>query len=856
VTNSGQYSLVFQSAIPYGAGHDHMTFIDNVSILADNLVEDGSFETVSQALNSTDYTVSFGSLSTNAVSDWAFGISGNSAYDGIITAGGFGVQVIEDGNNAAFVQGTGCIFQDVALLAGTYNLSFYAMGRTSANGGNGADPVTVSVGSFLNENFTPNNAVEDDANDWIQYSYAFKLSAAGNYALQFLGSDPYVAGSDDHMTMIDNVAIVPVFSVPPPQIISEPSAQEELYVGQSAQFTVQTVGISPISYQWLVETNGNYVNLINGGRITGATSATLIISNLSASDTSNYKVFITNVGGTTNSTATALTILSPPSPGSPCGTVTIINPSFEDNQMTNDTYTTGYGTLDPQTGIPGWEFSSSGGDSFSGIVTEAGSIFGTPKYIPQCWQAAFIQGTAQFSQSATFQSAGTYVIRFQAEGWSIGKGEAEPIVVSVDNKTTGTFTPLTTQWSLYATDPINLTAEVHVISFTGTVPFTESSGTSFIDAVEVVTSAEAAKVNPPISPVYDIVFVGDSITYGATLADPATQASAVQCMQSLGTRFNMAVRMSNQGHSGSTTVDWLPSSPFNTGYFQGAMAAAASLETNQRGQLIFSIMLGANDSAQSGTDGSPVSSTNYQQNLQVIIDQFLTNYPNAFIFVHYPTWYSTNTHNGALYGPAGAALLKSYLPRIDLLLATNLVLHPGRVFAGDKLAYGYFETNYLTLLTPESGVDGTFYLHPNASGAVVLGAFWANAIVAPLNVVSNDAYVAWLQSSDLTPGLPGSGFSDTPTNSLISNGVSYGNPNGLRASFVNNSLDVSADVRDDNNLMVVLEVSNDLLNWNPLSWTNIPNQNGVATGFIRDEFQIPTSLMSQEQFYRLMLNYY
>ena len=649
VTNSGQYSLVFQSAIPYGAGHDHMTFIDNVSILADNLVEDGSFETVSQALNSTDYTVSFGSLSTNAVSDWAFGISGNSAYDGIITAGGFGVQVIEDGNNAAFVQGTGCIFQDVALLAGTYNLSFYAMGRTSANGGNGADPVTVSVGSFLNENFTPNNAVEDDANDWIQYSYAFKLSAAGNYALQFLGSDPYVAGSDDHMTMIDNVAIVPVFSVPPPQIISEPSAQEELYVGQSAQFTVQTVGISPISYQWLVETNGNYVNLINGGRITGATSATLIISNLSASDTSNYKVFITNVGGTTNSTATALTILSPPSPGSPCGTVTIINPSFEDNQMTNDTYTTGYGTLDPQTGIPGWEFSSSGGDSFSGIVTEAGSIFGTPKYIPQCWQAAFIQGTGQFSQSATFQSAGTYVIRFQAEGWSIGKGEAEPIVVSVDNKTTGTFTPLTTQWSLYATDPINLTAEVHVISFTGTVPFTESSGTSFIDAVEVVTSAEAAKVNPPISPVYDIVFVGDSITYGATLADPATQASAVQCMQSLGTRFNMAVRMSNQGHSGSTTVDWLPSSPFNTGYFQGAMAAAASLEANQRGQLIFSIMLGANDSAQSGTDGSPVSSTNYQQNLQVIFDQFLTNYPNAFIFVHYPTWYSTNTHNGALY---------------------------------------------------------------------------------------------------------------------------------------------------------------------------------------------------------------
>ncbi len=57
------------------------------------------------------------------------------------------------------------------------------------------------------------------------------------------------------------------------------------------------------------------------------------------------------------------------------------------------------------------------------------------------------------------------------------------------------------------------------------------------------------------SPVYDIVFVGDSTTYGTTLPDPATQSSAAQCMQSLGQRFNVAVYMSNQGHPGHTTVD-------------------------------------------------------------------------------------------------------------------------------------------------------------------------------------------------------------------------------------------------------------------------------------------------------------
>jgi lysophospholipase L1-like esterase len=391
---------------------------------------------------------------------------------------------------------------------------------------------------------------------------------------------------------------------------------------------------------------------------------------------------------------------------------------------------------------------------------------------------------------------------------------------------------------------------VHVIAFSGTIPNTVSGRTSFIDGVQIVTPAEAIATVPPTSPVYDIVFVGDSITFGATLADPATQASSVQCMQSLGTRFNMGVRMSNQGHSGTTTVDWLPGSSD----FQGAATAAAALETSQAGQLIFSIMLGANDSAQSGTDGAPVSPVNYQQNLQAIIDQFLTNYPAAFVFVHYPTWYSTNTHNGALYGPAGAALLKTYLPQIDLLVASNAVLHPGHVFAGDKVGYGYFETNYLTLLTPESGVDGTFYLHPNAAGAIVLGGLWANAIVARLNVTSNSAYVAWLQSNDMTPGTPGTGFGDTPTNSLVRNGATYGDPAGLIAALASGGLEVSADIRSDTNLTVILENSTNLLNWSPLGWPIAPSQSGVATGFTRHAVQDPVNPQN-ENFYRLLLQY-
>jgi len=161
----------------------------------------------------------------------------------------------------------------------------------------------------------------------------------------------------------------------------------------------------------------------------------------------------------------------------------------------------------------------------------------------------------------------------------------------------------------------------------------------------------------------------------------------------------------------------------------------------------------------------------------------------------------------------------------------------------------------LTLLTPESGVDGTFYLHPNAAGAVVLGGLWANAIIAPLNVTSNNSYVAWLQSSDMTPGAPGTGFSDTPTNSLVRNGATYGDPGGLIATLASNSLDVSADIRNDTNLTVVLENSTNLMSWSLRGWPIAASQNGVATGFIRHSAQVPISYLQQEGFYRLLLHY-
>jgi len=821
-----------------------------------NFVVNGSLEAVNPSVTSDTYTVTFGTLPDNAVTGWTLGTSAvNNGYDGIASANGrLSNKAIEDGTNAVFLQGSGYIYQAVTLPAGTYFLQFYAMGRVGADGVN---PIAVSIGNST-WTATPGNGTQTDISDWTLYSYNFTVAVAGTYTLQFLGTLPYGA-SGDHTTYIDNVSLAGS-TVVPPTILSEPSPAQMVYAGQNAQFTVQASGVPDPSYQWQVGTNGVYLNLTNGGRISGATSATLNLSNVNPGDPTNYMVTISNSGGTTNSTVASLTVLPLPGTGAVRAFVTVINPSFEDSQQAGDAYTTSFGTLDRLAGIPGWQFNSSVGDSYAGIVTENGTLLGSPKYIPQGWQAAFIQGTGQFSQSVTFNSAGTYVIRFRACGRSSAGGGAgaETIAVLIDGNSLGTFTPGTTatQWTLYTSNPFNVTAGIHVISFAGTVPYTQSDRTSFIDDVQIVTPAEAVAAVPPTSPVYDLVFVGDSITYGVTLASPATQASAVQCAQSLGQRYNVAVNLSNQGHSGHTTVDWLPSSNPSSD-FQLAITAAAALEVNQPGQLVFSIMLGANDSAQSGPNGSPVSPANYEQNLQSIIDQFLANFTNALVFVHYPTWYSPNTQNSSLYGAAGLARLQTYFPEIDLLISNNATLHPGLVFAGDKLAFNNFSNNYLTEMTPESGVQGTFYIHPNLAGAIVLGKYWADAIAAPLNFPTNGSYVAWLQSGDLTPGAPGTGFSDTPTNALVSNGVAYGDPNGLVAALAANpaSFNVTADLRSDAVLNVVLQSSTDLLNWTPLTWSVAPSQNGVATGFIRYLIQNQSVSAQTEQFYRLELSY-
>jgi lysophospholipase L1-like esterase len=172
--------------------------------------------------------------------------------------------------------------------------------------------------------------------------------------------------------------------------------------------------------------------------------------------------------------------------------------------------------------------------------------------------------------------------------------------------------------------------------------------------------------------------------------------------------------------------------PANHQDFSEIERAATHLEDAHPGRLVFSIMLGTNDSAEMGPFGAPVAPQEYRRNLTTMIDQLLADFPGCEIVIHRPTWYSPNTYNASRYLQAGLSRLQSYFAEIDTLVAGYRLTHPEQVYLGDTQGFDLFKNQYRAYLMTEPGEQGNFYLHPNPQGAAVLGRLWGQAIAATL----------------------------------------------------------------------------------------------------------------------------
>lgn len=92
----------------------------------------------------------------------------------------------------------------------------------------------------------------------------------------------------------------------PPVILAQPDSQS-VTQGVNVTFTVAVTGSMPLHYQWFFDDTP----------LAGATSAALILSNVSLAASGDYQVTITNAFGTTNSEPATLIVNPPPAPPVP-----------------------------------------------------------------------------------------------------------------------------------------------------------------------------------------------------------------------------------------------------------------------------------------------------------------------------------------------------------------------------------------------------------------------------------------------------------------------------------------------------------------------------------------------------------
>ena len=159
-----------------------------------------------------------------------------------------------------------------AVAAGTAPLSYqwYFNGTSLTDGGRVSGSMTTNL-----------NLATVQTNDAGQY----QLIVTNNYGAA--------------------TSLVAVLSIQLPVLITNQPANQVVMAGSNATFTVGATGFVPPGYLWF----SNGVALINGGRISGATSATLTIASAQTNDSgASYQVVVTNIYGSATSSVAALTV--------------------------------------------------------------------------------------------------------------------------------------------------------------------------------------------------------------------------------------------------------------------------------------------------------------------------------------------------------------------------------------------------------------------------------------------------------------------------------------------------------------------------------------------------------------------
>ncbi len=223
------------------------------------------------------------------------------------------------------------------------------------SGGDIWSQITVPAGAYLSFDYMGVGAYIGTAGDWLAGSQGYPgleqaLTYDGtwrHYEVQ-VRSGGRIMAEDGLGTpgqqFFDNIVVAdyPNASFPAPSIVSQPTNVTNT-AGATITFSISATGVAPLSYQWQFDGT----NLLDEGNITGSTSNSLIVINVSALNTGSYTVIVSNAYGSVISAAAALTVL------------TCIPPSFSlvswwpGDGNANDIFGTNNGTLNGAAFAPG-----------------------------------------------------------------------------------------------------------------------------------------------------------------------------------------------------------------------------------------------------------------------------------------------------------------------------------------------------------------------------------------------------------------------------------------------------------------------------------------------------------------------
>jgi len=96
-------------------------------------------------------------------------------------------------------------------------------------------------------------------------------------------------------------------------VITKQPVGNSICAAASTKFFVAATSSLALSYQWQVNTGSGFTNITNGGIYSGATSDTLFLTNVTATQNGySYRCVVSNSAGSANSTAATLTVFALP----------------------------------------------------------------------------------------------------------------------------------------------------------------------------------------------------------------------------------------------------------------------------------------------------------------------------------------------------------------------------------------------------------------------------------------------------------------------------------------------------------------------------------------------------------------